>query len=82
MEGEFAGIMLVIMPCRSDKSAEGVAKCVARCGGGSQARTTAGAGGGRESELERQPRHGDGGWEAGREWGWGVGGVECVCVGG
>lgn len=26
VEDEFAGIMLVIMPCRSDKSAAGVAK--------------------------------------------------------
>lgn len=28
VEGEFAGIMLVIMPCRSEKSAKGVARFV------------------------------------------------------
>lgn len=31
VEGEFAGVMLVIMPCRSDKSAAGVAKWVCGC---------------------------------------------------
>lgn len=29
LEGEYAGIMLVIMPCRSEKSQQGVARCVA-----------------------------------------------------
>jgi len=27
LEGDFAGIMLVIMPCRSEKSQQGVARC-------------------------------------------------------
>lgn len=53
-EGEFAGIMLVIMPCRSEKSVQGVARCVGLGAGQRGPR--------RARELSMPPGRGGGVW--------------------